>query len=218
MKMAMAHVWVCLIVAMVFQSTTPQRHLSAVELYLYAQLEDALVNDGATLEQLREVFFDSEPGPHPTEINFHINITVESIPTSNCSACSPWPWDTCEPAFCRQVDKKASHYGNTSIVWWELCSLLNISWTTGLDAVKIIKVLADTVIFWCAHGPSLMVPLNSDSYILGGDEWRDAYYVPIKISVKKLNCRPYAYQLTHAVGEFFTWVSTNFISVLVFTW
>ena len=201
---------------MVFQSTT---QLSAVERYLYVQLEDALVNDGATLEQLREVFFE-EFGPQLTEINFHINITVESIPTSNCSACSPWPWETCEPAFC-QVNKKPSYYGNTSVVQWELCSPLNISWTTGLDAVEIIEVLANTVIFWCAHGLSFMVLFNGASYysyILEEDEWHNDVLELIKLSVKNLNCRPHTYQLTDAVKEFFTWVSVNFIAVLVLTW
>lgn len=202
--MAMAHVWVCLVVVMVSQSTV---QLSPVERYLYVQLEDALVNDAATLEQLREVFF--EESPQPTEINFHINITVESIPPNNCSVCSPRPWETCEPAFC-SVNKTASHYGNTSTVQWELCSLLNISWTTGLDAVEMIKALANAVVPWCAHGPSFMVLFDDNIYTLDMD---DTYNVLLNLSLKTLNCQPHAHQLTDAVGEFLTWVSVLICSL-----
>ena len=178
---------------MVFQSTA---QLTAVEPYLYAKLEDPLINDSATLEQLREVFFKG-PGP---EIHFHIDITVESIPTSNCSACSPW--ETCEPAFC-QVNEKASHYGFSSPVGTLFSSeYLMDNW------------VANAVVFWCAHGPSFMVLFNGDSYV----EWHGVYDEPIKFSVKKLNHQPHAHQLTNAVGNFFTWVSVNFISILVLTW
>ena len=49
-------------VLMVSQSSA-LLHLSEMEWYLYVQLEDALVNDAATLEQLREVFFEDRDPP-----------------------------------------------------------------------------------------------------------------------------------------------------------
>lgn len=215
MKMAMAQFWFCIFAVLAPQSfaqwyITP---LSAVERYLYEQLEDALANDGATLEQLKEVFL----AQGVNQINFQVNVTVKSLPANNCSSCQPlWPWqpESCDSAFCHiDDDEKERSYGNTSTVQWELCSLLNISWTTGLDAVEIIKVLANTVVPWCGHGPSLMVLFNS--YMPWFGEWHNAYNVPepIKLLLKKLTCQPYTYQLTNAVGVFFTWVSVNFISV-----
>jgi len=93
-------------------------------------LEDALVNDGATLELLREVFFDQEP-PLPNFIpHFLINVTTDSTAAINCSVCSPW--NTCEPAF-HPVTSKS----NTST------ALVDLTWIlpgADVDAVQVIQV------------------------------------------------------------------------------
>lgn len=205
----MAQVWFCLVILMVSMVSQSSVCCSTFRSVLYVQLEEALVNDAVTLEQLREVFF-AEP-QRPNEINFDINIMVESIPVSNCSVCS---WYICEPAFC-SVNKNASHYGNTSTAQWELCSHLNIVWTTGLDAVEIIEALANAVVPWCAHGLSIMVLFNGDRYVLDMDGWRDYYIISIDLLLKTLTCQPNTHELTDVVGEFFTWVSVNLILIHV---
>lgn len=211
----MAHVWVlfCLFVVLVPQSSAQwviPSPLSEVERYLYAQLEDALVNDAATLEQLREVFFQP---PRPYKVQFHINITADFIAAGNCSKCvpdcgAPWP---CALAFC------AGH-GTSQ---WQLCSSdLKVTWATEVYAVELLEALANTVLPWCAHGLSLMVPISNDlSDTPGGnsegvcDSHRSDFQelVNLHISAKELNCNPYYYELFYAVGEFFTWVSVAIV-------
>jgi len=189
----MAHTW--FLYSVFFASLVPQSSalcgdpLSEVERYLYAQLEDALVTDAATLEQLREVFFQ-EP-PRSNKIQFHINVTADSISPSNCSECLPSAaGETCTPAFCL-VDKTASD-SNTSTAQWELCSHMKVTWKVprDVDAVDLIQVLADTVVPWCTHGISLVAYTNSpfargDNYYFYNTVYR--VQDPIKLSLMKLD-------------------------------
>ena len=214
----MAHVWFfcgCFLAGLVpaYQYCSTSTPLSAVERYLYVQLEDALVNDAATLEQLREVFFQEPPGPNI--IQFNINITADSIPANNCSVSSPQ--DT-EPAFC-PVNETTS-YSKYSTTKWKLCSFICVTLEVPyeVDAVDLIQALALKVIPWCAHGLSLAVILTNNfgssnsRTILGGctSTW---YHepVPVKVNLKltELNCQPYTCQLNSAVRELLSWVSTN---------
>ena len=166
----MARIWIlcnCFLVALLPQSSAqsiPAPRLSAVERYLYAQLEDAL--DGATLEQLREVFFQQ---PRSTKIPFNISITADSISdrycyvsldnvspdnVSHCNVNQPYTW-SCEPAFCQM----ASRYGNISTAHdnWKLCSHLRVMWISEVSVIELVEILANTVVPWCAHGPSYVV-------------------------------------------------------------
>lgn len=217
----MAHVWIlcsCFFAVLVPHTSAqyPTQRLGTVERYLYEQLEDALSNDGATLEQLREVLFQS---PRPIKIPFHINITVDSISDSNCSVCQPLPWQKCEPAFCRE---NVTRYGNISTAYnqWKLCSNhLNVIWITYVNVVDLIEVLADAVVPWFAHGPSFLIATGviadafiSDAYFGGPFMPEEGYifeveeFIKLHLLLKDLDCRPNAFQLTNAVGQFFTWV------------
>ena len=186
----MIHAWF-LFVALVPQSSA-QWALSAEKRYLYVQLEDALVNDATTLEQLKEVFI-RQLRPHV--ISFRLNIRADSIPASNCSSS---PWDTCEPAFC-PVNNTSDN--NSSTTQWKLCSPMNIKWRVPryVDAVDLIHVLANTVVPWCTHGVSYMVLMLApvERYYYYDSEVQ----VPIRLSLKKLKRQPSKDELTDAVGE-----------------
>ena len=128
----------CLLAALLPHSSA---QLSPVERYLYAQLEDALVNDAATLEQLREVFI-REP-PLPNEIEFNITITYDFNPASYCRTCLPR--GTCKPAL-KSTTKTASD--NTTLTW--------MSPVPDKDAFDLVHVLTNAVTFWCTHRVSLV--------------------------------------------------------------
>lgn len=225
----MAHVWIlcsCFFAVLVPQTSAQfilpagAPPLGRVERYFYEQLEDALSNDGATLEQLREVLFRQQ---RPIKIQFHINITADSIANSSCSSvCQPsrWWWQRgpCEPAFCRRVHEKVSRYDNISTAYdqWKLCSNLNVMWITHANVDEFIEALANTVVPWCAHGPSFLVfsGLLTDAFItkvytgVFGEEYTfdSEDVVKLHLLLKDLECQPYTFQLINAVGQFFTWV------------
>ena len=228
MKTTMAHVWIlcsCFFAVLVPQTSAQSRPVPApplgtVERYFYEQLDNALSNDGATLEQLREVLFRQQ---RSIKIQFHVDITADSIANSNCSVCQSWwlPRSQCEPAFCRRVHEKVSRYGNISTAYdqWKLCSNLSITWITHANVDEFIEVLlANTVVPWCAHGPSFLIvtglitnALLTKGYI-GALYFEEVYtfdnedVVKIHLLLKDLECQPYAFQLINAVGQFFTWV------------
>ena len=218
MKTTMAHVWIlcsCFFAVLVPQTSAYPAlapRLGPVERYFYEQLEDALSNDGATLEQLREVFFRQ---PRPIKIQFHVNITADSIANSNCSVCQPSR--QCEPALCRRVHEKVSRYGNISTAYdqWKLCSNLTVTWITHANVDEFIEVLANTVVPWCTHGLSFLVGtgLTIDAYI--GEFLEEVYtfdsedVVKLHLLLKDLECQPYAFQLINAVGQFFYLCKNN---------
>lgn len=214
MKTGMA--WVLWFVMLASQSTAQlvvPPPLSEMEQYLYTQLEDALVNDGGTLERLRKVFFQT---PRPHEVQFLIHITVDSIAADNCSRCEPdcyWV-EPCEPAFCPPGAPPA--YCPSMITSeWELRSDLSVTWATDVDAVELIQVLANTVLPWCTHGLSFVVLLyswyNTDDGIPSDAAFACEVGGPIRLYlwVKELGCKPFTYQITNAVGELITWVSEH---------
>ena len=207
--LVMANVWFlcgCLVAALVPPSSV---QLDSLERYLYAQLEDALVNDAATLEQLREVFFQEPPRFRPTKIHFHIEITADSILATNCSECSPW--DTCEPAFC-PVNRTTSNI-ITSAAQWKLCSHMNVKWRAPhyVDAVDFIKELTVIVVPWCTHGLSVVVLIFTGGGIsLTEPGFYGGYFhdvaEPIRLSVKRLHCHPRLLELPGPVAQLFSWV------------
>lgn len=146
--------------------------------------------------------------PRPTKIKFHINITADSISGSSCSVSGPYE----RPAFCR-VHEKASRYGNISTAYdqWKLCSnSLSLTWITQANVDGFIEVLANTVVPWCAHGPSVLVAtgLISDALITNAYVYIGEHndFDVVELHLKDLDCQPYAHQLINAVGQFFTWV------------
>ena len=180
--------------------------LSAVERYLYVQLEDTLVNDAATLEQLREVFFQKSSGP--STVDFKTIITADYIPASNCSASSRA--DTCEPAFC-----PATSDNNASTAQWELCSYdrsYTVRWEVphGVDAQDLINVLGEIAIPLCTHGLSTAAFITSFWFRSDSNEGTN-YGGEVTLKLRKLDCQPCKYQLINAVGEFFSWVSATVV-------
>ena len=92
---------------------------------------------------------------------------------------------------------------------------MNVTWRVppDVDAADLIRALTVTVLPWCTHGLSIVALINSDPTALaeGSYNYYGGYIYdvrePIILSVKTLHCHPYVYQLTGAVGQFFSWVS-----------
>ena len=192
-----------LLLALVAQSFSQTFDTSSVKLYLYTQLEDALVSDGGTLEQLRELFFVSENWPDihspPTRVYFNpVYVTVDWISPTNCSTACP----LCLPAFCNVSEGRA-----LPMAQWELCSKdsnLSFSWVpqkAGTKAVDLIKELAQQVIPWFGNGLSLLLVTEIESYNEPLDSWQSLH-----LSIKSLSCMPYRTELIEALEELLHWV------------
>ena len=170
-----------------------------MERYFYAQLEDALVNDAATLEQLREMFL--EVYPRPSTIQFDITITYDFNPASNCSECVPR--DSCKPALNFTTETASD---NTTVTWRSLDSAFNL-----------LHVLANVVTLWCTHGLSLAFH-DVFRFQFDTNYYGSTYYVedPIKFSIK-LECQPDKDEMISALEEFFRWLSANFYIMYMYT-
>ena len=198
--------------------------LSATERDLYVKLEDALINDPATLEQLREVFLKT---PKPTAVYFNVNITVTSmLSANNCTVIESRESSPViesresspviesresSPAFC------STSSSGSAVAQWEICSDYqenNIYWeTTNPDTSAITKYYAAQKVFVWGYVLSLLVATSYTyqyydelpfSYLYPND----GSYTTIELSVNELDCHPNRYQLFASLGELFSWVST----------
>ena len=187
--------------------------------YLYTQLEDALVSDGGTLQQLRELFFGMENWPEnhspPTRVSFNpVYVTVDSISPTNCSTACP----LCLLAFCNVSKGRA-----LPMARWELRSKgssLSFSWllpsARGIKAVDLIKELAEQVITRFGNVLSSVLLLTEIGIYKEPldeplDEQLDSVQqYPVRqslhLSIKSLSCMPDMYELNEALGELLTWV------------
>ena len=187
-----------LLLALVAQSFSQPFDTSSVNLYLYTQLEDALVSDGGTLEQLRELFFVREIPPTPVSFS-PVYVTVDWISPTNCSTACP----LCLLAFCRVSEGRA-----LPMAQWELYSKdsnLIFSWlppSASIKAVDLIKELAQQVIPWFGNGLSLLLVTEIESY----NEPLDSVQQSLHLRIKSLSCMPYMYELKEALRELLTWV------------
>ena len=190
-----------LLLALVAQSFSQPFHTSSVKLYLYTQLEDALVSDGGTLEQLRELFFVREDRWTPVLFD-PVYVTVDSISPTNCSTACP----LCSLAFCNVSEGHA-----LPMAQWELCSKgssLSFSWllpSAGIKAVDLIKELAQQVITWFGNGFSFVL-LITEIDIYNEPLYMDYVKQPLHLRIKSLSCKPYMSELNETLGELLTWV------------
>ena len=197
----------CAVLVLLLPLSTLQ-DLSATERDLYVKLEDALINDPATLEQLRKVLLKT---PKPTAINFHVNIIVTSMLSAN--NCIVNESRESSPAFC----STSSSFGSAD-TQWEICGSdygeNEIYWRTNRDTAEILVIkyfAARKVLMWGCI-PSLMVGHATSYLYYDVDDYmytvNDGPTITIALSVKKLDCHPNMYQLFASLGELFSWVST----------
>ena len=199
----------CAVLVLLLPLSTLQ-DLSATERDLYVKLEDALINDPATLEQLREVFLKT---PKRTAVDFHVNIIVNSMLSAN--NCTVIESRESSPAFC-----STSSSSGSAVAQWEICSDYQkneIDWkTANPDTSAIIKYFAVRKVFVWGYVLSLLVANSYTSLYYGADVFLDLYLynndgytaTTIALSVKELDCHPNRYQLFASLGELFSWVST----------
>ena len=202
----------CAVLVLLLPLSTLQ-DLSATERDLYVKLEDALINDPATLEQLREVFLKT---PKPTAVYFRVNIIVTSmLSANNCTVIeSRESLPVIEsressPAFC------STSSSGSAVAQWEICSENEINWkTTNPDTSAITKYYAARKVFVWGYVLSLLVATSYTYqyydalpflYLYPNDRPTDT---TIALSVKELDCHPNGYQLFASLGELFSWVST----------
>ena len=197
----------CLLLLALVAQSVPQ---SSVKLYLYTQLENALVSDGGTLQVLRELFIvrGNWPGIHspPPRVSFNpVYITVDSISPTNCSTASP----VCSLAFCPVSERSLSENRALPMAQWELCSTghsLNFFWslpTTSIKAVDLIKELAKQVVPWYSNGLSIVLLITEVDV---NDDESQYYVQSLHLSIKSLACMPDMCELNGALGELLTWV------------
>ena len=173
--------------------------------YLYKQLEKALVSDGGTLQQLRELFIVREI--RPTRVFFNpVYITVDSISPTNCNTVCPW----CSSAFCNVSDHEWSLSENRVLptAQWELCSKdhsLNFFWsTTSIKSVDLMNELAKQVV--SLYGNGLSMTLLAAEFDYNVDESQLSVKQTLHLSIKSLACMPDMNDLKGALRELLTWV------------